>query len=291
MMLLPTRGAEQRIPSMAQAFGDGKFSLSALLPGAYKLVVRTEFSKPNLRGGTHLTLENSDIANLQVALEPPGELIGTLEMAGGPAGGAPATQRTVSLVAADSASAFGAGADRAFGEVDRDGSFRVTNVWPGNFRPMVEPLPETAYLKDVELDGSPVAGGVIELAGGAHVPKLKITVGLDGALASGKVVDKDGEPMTSDVSVYLVPDHKTIKEATLTELEDGKFSLSGIRPGKYRLFAVDFSQLSDDSDTVVRNEMIERLLNAAEEIEIRPGERIAKDLKIKSKEAADAKKQ
>ena len=131
---------------------------------------------------------------------------------------------------------------------------------------------------------------MIELAGGAHVPKLKITVGLDGALVSGKVVDKDGEPMTSDVTIYLVADHKTIKEASLTELEDGKFSLSGIRPGKYRLFAVDFSQLSDDSDTVERDAMIERLLEAAEEIEIRPGERIAKDLKIKSKEAADAKK-
>jgi hypothetical protein len=56
--------------------------------------------------------------------------------------------------------------------------------------------------------------------------------------------------------------------------------LKGIRPGKYRLIAVPDS---DDFDTG-------KLFEAAEEIEVRPGERITKDLKLTAMKASDAKK-
>jgi hypothetical protein len=183
--------------------------------------------------------------------------------------------------------------------VDADGSFRIANVWPGKFRLIVNPLPETAYVRTVELDGAVAADGVIEVTG-EGIPRLKITVGLDGALVFGKVLDKDGEPAGS-VGIFLLADPKEIKGAVGGDVEDGKYSFKGVRPGKYRLFALDYAHLPDDTDLARFEEAMQKLFAAAEEFEVRPGDRIAKDLKLTdlnhtdlnqtAKEAADGKKE
>ena len=50
--------------------------------------------------------------------------------------------------------------------------------------------------------------------------------------------------------------------------EHGKYSFQGVRPGKYRLIA---APADGDSDTA-------KLYDTAEEIEVKPGVRITKDL-------------
>jgi hypothetical protein len=138
----------------------------------------------------------------------------------------------------------------------------MMNVWPGTFRVAVDPFPENAYLKSVELDGAVADDGAIELYGD-HVPHLKIAMGLDGAMISGKVVDKDGRPRQG-VRIYLTADSKEIAKAASTE-EEGAYVLKGIRPGKYRLF------------TLHSGENFAAKSDGAEEIELRPGDRITKD--------------
>jgi hypothetical protein len=137
----------------------------------------------------------------------------------------------------------------------------MMNVWPGTFRVAVDPFPENAYLQSVELDGAVAADGAIELYGD-HLPLLKITMGLDGATISGKVVDQDGGP-SQGARVYLMADSKEI--GATSSSEDGTYALKGIRPGKYRLF------------TLHSGENFAAKSDGAEEIELRPGDRITKD--------------
>jgi len=279
VLFMPPNGEN----SMAYTGPDGKFSISGLAPGTYDVIARSGSNKKVLMGRTRVTLDTSDVTNLEVSLSEPGELLGTLEMVGGQT---PAGKRTVALQPAGMVPFF----EHASAEVDADGSVRIAGVWPGKFRLTVNPLPDTAYVKTVELDGEAVTDGVIEVAGG-RVPRVKITVGLDGAVVSGKVLDKDGEAPAVPLGIFLLADPKEIKGATSTELEDGKYSFKGVRPGKYRLFALDYALLPEDSDTAQREETMQKLFAAAEEIEVRAGDRITKDLHLTAKEAVDDKKQ
>ena len=86
-------------------------------------------------------------------------------------------------------------------------------------------------------------------------------MGLDGAMISGKVVDKEGKP-SQGVKVYLMADSKEIRVAVSTE--DGTYALKGIRPGKYRLVMAEAGEGA-------------KLEQAGEEIELHPGDRITKD--------------
>ena len=184
------------------------------------------------------------------------------------------------------------------GDVGRDGAFRVDKVFPSRFRPVVEPLPENAYIQSVTLNDAPAVDNILDLSRGIKGAHLKIIVDRNGARVSGAVLDSDGKPVVSPlVMIFLVDDPKQLKQPDGDDLNraiDGKYMLKAIRPGKYRLFAVDalalFSSAGDtDHDD---DEALKTLFNSAQEIEIKPGDRIVKDLKaidkIPAKEPAHA---
>jgi len=88
------------------------------------------------------------------------------------------------------------------------------------------------------------------------------------------------------VMVLLAADPKEIDlERAAKTAEDGTYRFQGIRPGKYRLLAFDPFLLADAPDS---QEAIKKLAAAAEEIEIKEGDRKVKDLKL-VKEDGDAK--
>jgi hypothetical protein len=60
-------------------------------------------------------------------------------------------------------------------------------------------------------------------------------------------------------------------------VRDGKYSFKAVRPGKYRIFAVDIvasmaAFMGDEGNAM------KKLFDAAEEIEVKDGDRISKDL-------------
>ena len=267
---------EQSIGAPAFVGADGKFSVSGLEPGVYDVTAESLGTKKLLLARTRVKLEATDVTDVELALSEPGELTGTLEMVGGtPAAGPSAEKRKVRLEAAGGNPLYRAG--NVSGDVDSDGSFHIANVVPDRFRVVVGPLPETAYIKTLEVDGAAVTDQAIEVYSG-HIPRVRITVGLDGASIAGKVLDKDGAELGDGVNVMLLADPEEVMQTAKSE--GGKYILQGICPGKYRLIAVEVSEGSD----------IGKLFDAAEEIEVRPGDRITKDLKLTAMETADAKK-
>ena len=64
---------------------------------------------------------------------------------------------------------------------------------------------------------------------------------------------------------------------------EAKFSFDGLRPGKYRLFAVDPRFFSGSLES------FRALFPKGEEIEIREGDRLIKDVKVMAAENRDAK--
>jgi hypothetical protein len=160
------------------------------------------------------------------------EVAGAVEIAGDPPGKL-GEKRTVTVGSASGTTTSAT--------TEMDGSFKITGVFPDRYRVGVQPLPENGYVKTVELDGLATSGQEVDFTRVAEGSRLKITIARDGAQISGTLRDKDGQPLGNTVAmVILAPDrdHIAPNPDGLVK-EGGKYSLHGIRPGKYLLFAID----------------------------------------------------
>ncbi len=179
-------------------------------------------------------------------------------------------KHTVRLELSGPGSNFGQAGPPA-AEVAPDGSFRIAGVPPLKFKPVVEPMPENGYLKEVALDGNAMPGEILDFTQGVSGSKLKIAVSRNGGRVSGRVLDKDGETAMGLMMVFLGIDPKQIDEKNAVRTSDGKFSFKGLRPGKYRLVALDVAEMTQD---------MEGILDAGEEIEVKEGDTISKDIPL-----------
>ena len=267
---------------------DGKFRFDGLQPGFYRVwALYNDAGKTQLASRTlECQLENSEIANVELALVPGVELSGTLRMEGEAAGAA--TKRTVKLEPATGY--FTVNMGMTGGEVDGDGVFRIANIAPAKYRVKVAPLPENAYIKTLEIDGAAATNGMADLLKVARAASAKVTVGGNGARISGRVLDANGEPMlTNVVMIFLAKDAEDIPlvgNGTAQATPDGKYTIKAIVPGKYHLFALDAFQIAGGGNEM---DMFKKLFERGEEIEFKEGDRITKDLKVIPVEDPNAK--
>jgi hypothetical protein len=262
----------------------GKFSFAGVQPGFYHLYAISVSGKAQMATRTvELQLESSDPPNVDLALMPAIDLAGTLAMEGDPPG-RPAEKRGVRLEPAGQGGGYGL--RQSGGEVDRDGAFHIESVAPAKFRVRVEPLPENAYIKKVDVDGAVSPDGTVDFSM-VRPARIKVTVSRNGAQIAGTVLDEKGERVLTPMAmVWLVQDPKDLPQDSPQRVTpDGKYTFHGVRPGKYRLFAVDVFRMAV-SDTV---ETLRKLAGRGEEIEVKEGDRIGKDLRVLPKEDANAK--
>lgn len=258
----------------------GGFAFSSLPSGSYRLYARCSSGSSQLQSQImRLEMDESDVTSLTLPLRPGAELTGTLEIAGEPVGSPAVKGRRVSLEPElqfrDLLRTI------ASGPVDQDGRFRIGGILPGRYRVQVEPSPENDFVKTIRLDGAPVLDGMLDLTHGALNLRAEITVSHSGGQVSGRLLDEAGEPLVNrPVPVFLMRDPKAVNPDDMTQAPDGKYNIRGISPGRYRLFAVEnwdwsFKSLSEIAATV-------------DEIEIKEGDRITKDLTVIDMESADA---
>jgi hypothetical protein len=258
---------------------DGKFSFSRLEPGFYRV------SAADFAGSTQLQSEPvelklaNDQALVELQLTPLGELTGTLEIVEDPPRNAPTPEkRTVSL---DDTEYFG-NLPMLSGEVDRNGAFRLAAVPRDRVKVRLDPWPENAYIKSLELDGARVAGAKLDLSHVTRGSRLKIVVSRNGAQISGSVLDKDGDKLLNRIAYVLLVDdpakvHGPFDPDYMTSVTpEGQYTFKGVRPGKYRLVAIDALHTASNE----KPEILKTLAGKAEEFEIKEGARITKDLKV-----------
>jgi hypothetical protein len=262
----------------------GKFSFARLPAGRYGLyAIYSAGPRPSQSATVQIELDRADQTGVELALTPGADLTGKLQ-----ATGLPPEKRTVRF---EPVERFGYFSGPLSGEVDSDGAFQIANVMAGKYRVVVEPLPGNGYVKTVQVDGVAAPGDVVDLSHGAQGSSIKV-VAADGAgQLSGRVLDKDGQPfLGSSAMVFLMTDPKLTGQDEITRVTspDGSYSRQGIRPGKYRLFALDLFRYGSEA---VQSGDLTALFSRGEEIEIKEGERIVKDVRVIEKEGADAAKQ
>ena len=269
---------------------DGRFRFDGLPPGFFRLRASYDDGATQLASRSREgQLGSLEIANVELVLAAGVELSGTLKMEG-EAAGAAAPKRTVRLDQV--------GGRRSLrmtgGEVGRDGSFRIAGIMPDKYRVKVEGLPENAYMKTLEIDGTMAANGIADFSNVTRGASAKVTIGRNGAQISGQVLDANGERMLNRVVMILLardPSEFEMADRGFTvqaprAAPDGKYTIQAVAPGKYRLFALDVLELGGGNSDL---EVVTKLFERGEEIEFKEGERIVKDLKVIRVEGPNAK--
>jgi hypothetical protein len=209
----------------------GDFEIRGVPPGSYLAFANLSDGARTYSGRTLVETANSNVEGVTVQVGPGLTIRGRVHLS--PGGGLDLSHLGVSLQPAENYMG-GAGA-----QVTAEGTFVLENVSDGTYRVNVGGFPEEFYLQSAQL------GGVDVLAPGLTVSHtdlpgiLDIGLSSDGGRVDG-VVLKDQQPV-GNATVVLVPDPPNRNRSDLYSFKNtdvlGRFSLLGLPPGDFNLFA------------------------------------------------------
>jgi hypothetical protein len=145
-----------------------------------------------------------------------------------------------------------------------DGTFTASVLYT-KVRVTVNGLPRGYYVRQAMLDGSEA---LTSFAGVSSASRMEISLSSKAAEVNGTVQDESSRP-AAGVLVVLVPDtmrHRPeLFQETISD-ENGRFVLSGIAPGDYRIYAWESLQAYSyfDPDVLRKNEQQGRPVRAVE---------------------------
>ena len=220
----------------AAAFVDpatGKFEIRGVSPGSYLLVASQLSSGRPLGGRVPVEVSVTGAPeDVTAALTPAFDITGTVEVEGAPRGSVPSL--TVRLLPSEGL-ALG---PQPSSKVASDGSIRLAGVTPGLWTLVIDSLPEGLWIKTESFASSEVLAGEFNVGENTR-GQLRIVLAGNGAQISGTVA-ADAQPCRA--TVVLVPAAPELRSShqmyrITNSTERGAFTLKGVRPGSYKLFA------------------------------------------------------
>lgn len=219
----------------AEVRADGSFKISQLPPGEYTLTARVA-NKENELGYASVGIVDSDVsANVEIGRVA--EVRGKVEAPQG-----------LSMAGKEIAlQSFGPGFYLLHpGTVSSAGQFDIKNAPPGEFTLTLlgRGKDESVYIKKAICSGRDYTSSALTLDVSAAVD-CNVTLASDTGVVRGKVMD--GENPAMKMVAVLIPQSRELRQNpryTLTSKTDaaGGYSIAGVIPGDYLLFAVPQSR-------------------------------------------------
>lgn len=213
---------------------DGQFEIDNVQPGSYLISVQ----KMGGGGGSisvPVDISNSDVDNLEITVLPPFDVHGKITVEG--------------HSDADLSSAEVMAYTDTFGGyqavASADGSFTMRNLSPKRYQVQVRMSGQPSFVKSIRLGDREIPEQSVDLTNGTG--DLTIVLSYSPAKVQGAVMRTDSGSQTnvpaSAINVVLIPEKRTddysggLKYASTDG--QGKFTVDGIPPGKYKAFAAD----------------------------------------------------
>jgi hypothetical protein len=223
----------------------GRFEIS-LLPGVYDLFARVPDAASQAAGGApqawgraRLDVRDADINNIVITIPPSVEIKGTVNA---PGGRIPSALRVQLISDEPSAAKIPAyqQVNRRAVTVSADGAFSLAAVPEGRFRVSgVAGLPQDMYVADVRQAAQSVFDSGFDV-NARNTNPVEIVLGTGAGTVNGIVLDGPMK-VVPGATVVLVPEtrRRSNRALYLTTASDasGRFTLRGVAPGDYKLFA------------------------------------------------------
>ena len=259
-------------PSGGPIQADGTFQIEGVLPGSYNARISSDRGN-RLRVSPPIEVRDADVEGLQLTTETAAQVRGRFRMDDGIK--LDWRRLQIAIEPDDPRESDG----RMGARVQADGSFSFENVHPGTYHVVVTSS-SAAFrdyiVKEVNVAGKEVGDSGFSVGSGAAF--LDVVGSAKGSTIEGSAVDDDGKPIP-DVQIVCIPDAARRKRHEIYQQvqtdQRGYFSLRGLNPGEYQVFALD-EQANDitDPDFVSAHE------GQGETVKIEPGERKAMVLKL-----------
>ena len=211
------------------------FRPKGVTPGSYSLVVyqrreHEDVYEPQARQKIEVNGENIDSLTILLGL---GATVRGRVLATG-AGSPPLDRIYVGLQSVDDGQQFGASE-----RLRKGGTFEIPAVQDGNYSVQVSGLQDNWYVKSIRLGASDIIAEGLQLEKGAAAGTLEVTLSSASAELEGSVGDDDGAVIGAKVRLMPDPENPYNRFRTRRTRTDqgGHFSLAGLAPGKYRVFA------------------------------------------------------
>jgi hypothetical protein len=222
----------------------GSFDVELPGAGSYYLTLTNSSGPVVSLGCQRIQVDHGDLDGVGIAYQPSRELRGVVRMEPA-AAGTPATPQPMRISLA--APGIITNANSAIATPNADGSFVFPDLAPGAYRVGVIPMPPGLYLKSVSLGSQAVAdSGIIDFLSGSEPGPLTITLGADGGSVSGSVISA-----SAGGRVSVMPDGPAASAARYRSVSvnpSGHFTLAGLPPGAYRVYAWETPDLPALSD-------------------------------------------
>ena len=221
------------------------FEVSNVLPGEYYLVPRVTQLVPTGAGIFNINripvdIRDRDVTGLSIELVPSWSVEGTLTI-DGQAPGKVTVRVALSAVGNPSPTYQGISA-RAVIPKAEDGTFTILNIPQTRYHAEMGPgLPPDLYVSDVRMGALSVYDTGFEV-GREPLAPLQVSLRSGAASVEGIVRDGSNKPVPNATVVVIPPDarrenHELYKTAKSDA--SGKFTVRGIAPGSYKLFAFE----------------------------------------------------
>lgn len=259
---------------------DGTFELRGVTPGSYTLMAQCWDEGKVYFARQSVDVGNNNVDNVGLLLSTGMDLKGTVRTEG--PDGAVLGNLQISLAPQEGVRMGMQGA-----KVGDDRSFSLSNVPASIYTINVHGMPETFYIKSIRMgDADGLESGLDLTHGGAGM--LEILLSPNGGQVDGSVGDLK-EAAGSSAVVVLAPEGRRRDQTTFFKMANtdaqGHFTMKGIAPGEYKLFA--WAQI-DDGD-YQDPEFLKPYENQGEAVTIRENSRESVPLKLIETESKASK--
>ncbi len=240
---------------------DGRFDCSRVPAGSYDLELLSDEYKQAV-AKLSVEVRKSDVSGLLFPIANRLELKGVVHRLDS----ANSALAQLKVFAADTASPLMSHPYAA--HVESDGSFKIENVWPGNYVFGIGAGAPGDYVKSVQYGGYEVLGVPLELT--ASPGPFEITLSGGTGRIEGSIQPADSDVSAGGLQVVLISDEPRTDDAGLQLAkadQAGQFSFKYVVPGNYHAFAV-----ADVDPELLRNRSLaNQLQGSAAEVEVSEG--------------------
>jgi hypothetical protein len=238
---------------------EGHFRFQAVAPGAYSLSAFFVDEHGRYGGTQTFEVRNTELDNIDVPLSKALSMSGRIQIEGSGQN----LNFSAVRVLVEPESDFLAGSLVA--DIKPDGSFVLNGVLPSEYTLSIVGLPAEYYVKKVQIGMQDIAGRKLDFS--HNNGALDVVISSSGGTISGAIVDTEQQPAPG-VSVALVPDPPRPDAPDLYKIlrtnAQGQFSILGVAPGHYQLFAIQGA----DSNAYVDSDWVNSLQDYSKQISI-----------------------